>query len=48
MGSLHGVMVNVLDCSLEVCKFKLQSRYYVHIRSNTLGKSMKFIFPAMD
>ena len=33
-------MANVLDCDLFVNEFKLQLRYYVHFRTNTLGKCM--------
>ena len=29
---LRGVMVKVLDCSLEVNEFDLQSRHYIHFR----------------
>ena len=35
-----GVMVKAMDCGIIVCEFVLQSRYYVHIRVNTLGKGM--------
>ena len=36
-------MANVLDSDFEV-----QSRYYVHFRTNTLGKNMNLlILPAM-
>ena len=31
---LDGVMVNVLDCDCIVSEFELQSRYYVHFRTN--------------
>ena len=45
---LRGVMVKVLDSEIVVSEFKLQSRYYVHFRTNTLGQSMNpLIFPAM-
>ena len=30
-------MANVLDYSLRVHEFELQSRYYIDIRTNTLG-----------
>ena len=40
----HGVMVKAMDCGIVV----LQSRYYVHFRTNTLGKGMNLlILPAM-
>ena len=39
--STAGVMAKVLDCSLEVSEFELQSRYYVHFRINTLGKGIE-------
>ena len=35
-----GVMANVLVCGLEVSMFKLQPHYYVHFRTNSLGKGM--------
>ena len=41
-------MVKAMDCGIVVSEFVLQSRYYVHFRANTLGKSMNFlILPAM-
>ena len=44
----RGVMVKALDCGIVVREFVLQSRYYVHIRANTLGKDMNpLILPAM-
>ena len=39
-GGPRGVMVKALDCGIVVSKFELQSRYYVHFRTNTLGKGM--------
>ena len=42
------VMVKAMDCGIVVCEFKLQSRYYVHFRENTLGKGMNpLILPVM-
>ena len=41
-------MVKVLDGRIIVSEFKLQSRYYVHFRTNTLGKGKNLlIFLAM-
>ena len=40
-GCLHGVM----DCGIVVREFILQSRYYIHFRANTLGKSMNPPYP---
>ena len=34
------VMVKALECGIVVIVFELQSRYYVHFRTNTLGKGM--------
>ena len=34
-------MVKALDCGILESEFELQSRYYVHFRTNTLGKGMK-------
>ena len=51
-GCPRGVMVKALDCGIVVCEFVLQSRYYVHLRANSLGKGMNsslpLILPAMD
>ena len=42
------VMVKVMDCGIVVSEFVLQSRYYVHFRTNTLEKGMNpLILPAM-
>ena len=42
-------MVKAKDCEIEVREFKLQSRYYVHFRANTLGKDMNpLILQAMS
>ena len=47
-GCPPGVMVKAMDCGIVVSEFVLQSRYYVHFRANTLGKSMNpHILPAM-
>ena len=44
----RGVMVKAMNCRIVVSEFELHSRYYVHFRTNTLGKGMNpFIFPAM-
>ena len=42
------VMVKAMDCGIVVREFLLRSRYYVHFRANTPGKSMNpLILPAM-
>ena len=47
-GGPRGVMVKATDCGIVVSEFVLQSRYYVHSRTNTLGKGMNpLILPAM-
>ena len=47
-GCPHGVIVKAMDCGIVVREFELQSRYYVHFRTNTLGKGMSpLILPAM-
>ena len=33
-------MVKVMDCEIVESEFKLKSRYYIHFRTNTFGKSM--------
>ena len=41
------VMVKAMDCRIVVRKFELQLPYYVHFRTNTLGKGMNpLIIPA--
>ena len=42
------VMVDVLDCDIVVRGFEFQLRYYVHFRTNTLGKDLNpLILPAI-
>ena len=44
----HGEIVKVMDCGIVVSKYELQLRYYIHFRTNTLGKDMTLlILPAM-
>ena len=44
-----GVMVKALDCTIVVRDFKLQSCYYVHFWTNTLGNVMNpLILPSMS
>ena len=38
-------MARLLDCSLEVNVFELQSRYYIHFQTNTLGKGVNYLIP---
>ena len=45
-GCLRGVVANVLNCDIVVSEFKLQSRYYVHLRTNILGKDMNSFLPS--
>ena len=33
--SPRGVVANLMDYDIVVCKFELQSRYYVHFQTNT-------------
>ena len=41
-------MAKVLDCDLEGDEFELQSHYYAHFWTNTLGNGMKpLILPAI-
>ena len=40
------VVANVLDFDIVVNEFELQSRYYVHFRTNTLGKDINPLNPA--
>ena len=42
------LMVKAMDYEIVVREFELQSRYYVHFRTNTLGKGMyPILLPAM-
>ena len=41
----HGVMTKVLDCSLKVNLFELQSYYYINIQANTFKKGMNLLIP---
>ena len=44
----HGVMVKALDCATVESEFELLPCYYVHFRTNTLGKGMNPLnLPAM-
>ena len=45
-GSPHGIMVKMLDCSLNVKEFVLQSHSYIHFQTNTLGKGMNPLYPS--
>ena len=38
--TLHGVVANVLDCDIAISEVEINSRYYVHFRTNTFGKGM--------
>ena len=38
-GNRCDAVANVLDSDILVSEFELQSRYYVHFRTNTLGQS---------
>ena len=41
----HGVMVKVMDGGIVVSEFELQLRYYIHLQTITLGKSMNLLIP---
>ena len=42
------LVVKAMDCGIVESEFELQSRYYVHFQTNTLGKDMNpLILPAM-
>ena len=48
VGSSSDVAANVLGCDQEVSEFEIQSGYYVHFRTNTLGEGMSpIISPAL-
>ena len=52
----RGVMVKALNCGIVINEFELQSiitfttvYYYIHFRTNTLGKDMNpLILPVID
>ena len=44
MGGPRAVMVKALDCGIIVSMFELQSHYYVHFQTNTLGKGMNPLY----
>ena len=44
-GGLHREVANMMDCDIVVSEFKLQSNYYIHFRTNTLGKGMNSLIP---
>ena len=45
---LGSVMAKEFNCSLEVSEFELKSLYYVHFRTDNLGKGMNLLsLPAM-
>ena len=41
----HDVMVKALAGGIIVSEFELQSCYYIHFRTNTLGKGMNPPYP---
>ena len=43
-GGSHGGVVNVLECDIVVSKFKLQSRFFIPIRTNVFVKGMNSLF----
>ena len=40
-----GVMVKAMVCKIVAHEFVLQSRYYIHFQTNTLGKGMNPHYP---
>ena len=40
LGTSCSMMVKVQNCGLKVHEFEPESSYYVHFRTNTLGKGM--------
>ena len=45
MRCLGGVMTKALDYGIVINEFELQLHYYVHFRTNTLGKGMDTLIP---
>ena len=47
-GCSHGVMVKAIDYNIVISEFEFQSYYYIHFRTNALGKGMNpLILPTM-
>ena len=44
-GNPRDIVASMLDYGIIVIKFELQTRYYVHLCSNTLEKGMSFLIP---
>ena len=42
----RGIMGKALDFGIVVSELELQSRYYVHLWTNTLGKGVDPIYPS--
>ena len=42
-----GLVDNVLDCDIVISEIKLHLYYYVNFWTNTFGKGVKFISPAL-
>ena len=40
--SHRGVVAKVQNCNIVVSEFEIQSRYYVHFRTNTLKKNVAY------
>ena len=43
--SHHGVVANILNCDIVVNEIELQSRYYVHFRTNILEEMHSLPYP---
>ena len=41
-----GILVNMLDYNITVSEFELQSCYYVHFQTNTIGKGIQSPYPS--
>ncbi len=39
-------MVKAMECGIVESEFELQSRYYVHFRTNALGKDIEPLYPS--
>ena len=46
---VQDIIVKAMDCGIMINKFEVESRYYIHFGTNTLGKGMNpLILLAMD
>ena len=40
-----GLVINELDCNIQVSEFELQPRYYIHFRTNNRRNGINYFIP---